>query len=98
MRSPKDAVSTCIWSMVWQLVVLPGTHSLTVVNSVFTSFVPAGPASTTTLATLATTGELEEPAGAAVPPLPPPPQESPARHSAAQRPKRHVRAAVRMSA
>src|SRR5579863_9712094 len=43
--------------MVWQLVVLPGVHTVTVVNRVLTSgLVLVGPALTTTLTTLAVAG------------------------------------------
>src|ERR1700722_6726110 len=83
--------------MVWQLVVLPGTHTVTVVNNVLVSalVVGSGPASTTTLTTL-------EPVDGGVPPpedeLPEstpaslPPQESTAMHRTAQNPKRAARA------
>jgi hypothetical protein len=83
--------------MVWQLVV-PGTHTVTVVNSVLTLGLElVGPASTTTLTTFDPVGaELpEEPAApdaneATLPP--PPPQESAGRHRAAHSPRRHARA------
>src|SRR5882757_1949768 len=84
--------------MVWQLVVLPGTHTVTVVNSVLTSgFVLVGPASTTIPATLAPVGVEPPPPGAVeltpAPPLPSP-QDSNGRHRAAYTPKRHARAAT----
>src|ERR1700722_11538391 len=60
--------------MVWQLVVLPGTHSVTLTNNVF-ALLFSGPESTVTAATL-------EPLTVVVPPepepatsSPPPPQE-----------------------
>src|SRR6185312_170362 len=65
-----------MWSIFWQLVVLPGTQTVTVVNTVFTSVEPArpdGPLSTVIACTLGA-----EPAGgegcAPRPPPPPPPQ------------------------
>src|SRR5271170_6753786 len=83
--------------MVWQLVVLPGTHTVIVVNSVFTSgLLLVGPASTTTLTTLEPVGvvepteELPDAGEAVLPPPPPPPQESADRHRAAQSPKRQA--------
>ena len=88
--------------MVWQLVVLPGTHTVTVVNRVLRSgLVLVGPASTTTPTTL-------EPVGGGVPeepldpeePLAPvetPPQESTDAHNAAHRLKRRAREAARMN-
>ena len=63
--------------MVWQFVVLPGTHTVTVVNRVLTSgLVLVGPPLTTTLATLGPVGtELpEEPLD---PEEPPDPDEMP---------------------
>src|ERR1700722_4046612 len=81
--------------MVWQLVVLPGTHTVTVVNNVLVSVlvVGSGPASTTTLTT------LEPVDGGVLPPPPPestpaslPPQERTAVHRTAQNPKRAARA------
>src|SRR5260370_38839573 len=79
--------------MVWQLVVLPGTHTVTVVNKVLTSgLVLVGPASTTTPATLGPVGGVELP-GANEPP-PPPPQESADRQRATHTPNRHARAGV----
>jgi hypothetical protein len=81
-------------SMVWQFVVLPGTHTVTVVNSVLTVLL-AGPELTTTLATL-------EPVVVVVvvvvpvpdvPTLSPPPQDSTNPHAAAQSPTRHARVA-----
>src|ERR1700730_4828939 len=90
MRRPKDAVSTWMWSMVWQLVVLPGTHTVTVVNKVLTSgLVLVGPASTTMSTTLEPVG-VETP-GADVPLLPPP-QDSTDQQRAAHSPKRLARA------
>src|ERR1700722_5106709 len=80
--------------MVWQLVVLPGTHNVTVVNSVLTSgVVLVGPASTTMPATLAPVG-VEPPGAVELTPAPPlpPPQDSTTRHRAAYTPKRHARA------
>src|SRR5271154_2086862 len=83
--------------MVWQVVV-PGTHTVTVVNSVLTSgLVLVGPASTMTLTTLLGGGvvpPVEPPDEVELPlPLAPPPQESTGRHRAAHSPKRHARAA-----
>src|ERR1700722_15555282 len=66
-------------SMVWQFVVLPGTHTVTVVNSVLMSgLVLVGPPLTTTLTTLGPVGpELPVLPPPLPPPLPsPPPQES----------------------
>jgi hypothetical protein len=69
--------------MVWQFVVLPGTHMVTVVNSVLTSgLVLVGPPLTTTLTTLGPVGtELpEEPLDPEEPPdpvEPPDPDEMP---------------------
>src|SRR5258707_741373 len=78
-----------MWSMVWQLVVLPGTHTVTVVNKVLTSgLVLVGPASTTMPATLEPVGV--EITGAGVPL--PPPQDSSDQQSAAHGPKRNARA------
>jgi hypothetical protein len=78
-----------MWSMVWQLVVLPGTHTVTVVNKVLTSgLVLVGPASTTMPATLEPVGV--EITGAGV--LLPPPQDSSDQQRAAHSPKRHARA------
>src|ERR1700728_2667065 len=85
--------------MVWQVEV-PGTQTVTVVNSVLTSgLLLVGPASTTTLTTFEPVGvELpEEPdppdANEATLP-PPPPQESADRHRAAHSPKRHAGAST----
>src|SRR5882672_10928183 len=79
--------------MVWQLVVLPGTHTVTVVNNVLTSgLVLVGPASTTTSTTLEPVGVGL--LGASEAPPPPPPQESAGRQRAAYTPKRHARAGV----
>src|SRR5882724_11041916 len=76
--------------MVWQFVVLPGTHSVTVVNNVLTSgLVLVGPASTTMSATLAPVGVEPPDANEA-----PPPQESAGRQRTAHTPKRHARAGV----
>src|SRR5258707_4542465 len=81
--------------MAWQLVVLPGTHSVTVVNSVLTSgLVLVGPASTTMPVTLAPVG-VEPPGAVELTPTPPPlppPQDSTGRHRTAYTPKRHARA------
>src|SRR5271155_4280832 len=74
--------------MVWQLVVLPGLHTVTVVNSVLTSgLVLVGPASTTTLTTLATAGgePPEVPTDSGVS-LWPPPQPDADRHRAVHSP------------
>src|SRR5450631_3683670 len=57
--------------MVWHSVVLPGTQTVTLVNSVLTLLL-FGPASTTTDATLVGAGVDTTLA----PPLPPPPQET----------------------
>jgi hypothetical protein len=58
-------------SMVWQFVVLPGAHTVTVVNRVLTSgLVLEGPPLTTTLATLG-------PVGAELPEEPLDPEELP---------------------
>src|SRR6266851_1820236 len=84
--------------MIWQFVVLPGTHTVTVVNKVLTSgLVLVGPASTTTSTTLEPVG-VELP-GANEPLLPPPPpQESTGQQRAAHSPKRHARDGVPMGA
>src|SRR6185437_3529520 len=58
--------------MVWQLVLLPGTHTVTEVNRVLTE-PPSGPASTVTLVTFASLGP--PPGGAAANPRPPPPPQ-----------------------
>src|SRR6266404_1448182 len=58
--------------MVWQLVVLPGTHTVTVVNSVLTLRL-FGPASTTTETTFEGGGGG---VGVTPAPSPPPPQET----------------------
>src|SRR5260370_24035628 len=83
--------------MIWQFVVLPGTHTVTVVNKVLTSgLVLVGPASTTTSTTLEPVGvELPD---ANEPLLPPPPQESTDQQRAAHSPKRHARDGVPMGA
>src|SRR5580658_7757543 len=74
-------------SMVWQLVVLPGLHTVTVVNSVLTSgLVLFGPALTATLTTLAADG-VEPPGVPVNGVLPwPPPQPSADRHRAVHNP------------
>src|SRR5882762_578693 len=80
--------------MVWQFVVLPGTHTVTVVNSVLTSgLVLVGPASTTMPATLAPVG-VGPPGAVELTPAPPlpPPQDSTGRHRTAYTPKRLARA------
>src|SRR5258708_4372924 len=79
-----------MWSMVWQLVVLPGTHTVTVVNKVLTSgLVLVGPASTTMSATLEPVG-VET--GSPTVLRPPPPQDSTDQQRAAHSPKRQARA------
>src|ERR1700678_3340251 len=90
--------------MVWQFVVLPGTHTVTVVNRVLMSgLVLVGPASTTTPTTFEPVGvELpEEPPEEPLDPvarLPsPPPQESTDAHRAAHRVKRRARDAASMN-
>src|SRR5258708_25467634 len=83
--------------MVWQFVVLPGTHTVTVVNRVLTSgLVLVGPASTTMSATSAPVGVEFPGAIEALPPPPPPPQESIGQQSTAHSPKRHARDGVPM--
>src|SRR5258707_7315328 len=81
--------------MAWQLVVLPGTHSVTVVNSVLTSgLVLVGPESTAMRVTLAPVG-VEHPGAVELtrkPPPLPPQQDSTGRHRTAYTPKRHARA------
>src|SRR5258708_16843486 len=78
--------------MIWQFVVLPGTHTVTVVNKVLTSgLVLVGPASTTTPTTLEPVGV--GPTNEPVLP-PPPPQESADQQRAAHSPKRHARDGV----
>jgi hypothetical protein len=78
--------------MVWQLVVLPGTHTVTDVYNVLTVLL-TGPELATTLATLDVVvvplpePELDNPL---LPP--PPPQDSNAAHAAAQTPRRSDRA------
>jgi hypothetical protein len=85
--------------MVWQLVVLPGTHTVTVVNRVLTSeLVLVGPESTTTLTALEADGAGPPGDSVLPPPPPPPPHESADRHKAAHAPKRHARADVRDAA
>jgi hypothetical protein len=77
-------------SMVWQFVVLPGAHTVTVVNRVLASgLVLVGPLLTTTLTTLAPVGaELpEEPVDPDDGPSPPP-QESIGRHRTAHSARR----------
>ena len=90
--------------MVWQFVVLPGTHTVTVVNRVLMSgLVLVGPASTTTPTTFEPVGvelpeeplDPEEPLGER--PLSPPPQESSDAHRAAHRLKRPAWDAARMN-
>src|SRR5580704_10873403 len=68
--------------MVWQFVVLPGTHTVTVVYRVLTVLL-AGPESMTTLATFVPLGGgvLED----SVPP-PPPPHDNAVKHRAAHSP------------
>jgi hypothetical protein len=93
--------------MVWQFVVLPGAHTVTVVNSVLTSgLVLVGPPLTTTLTTLEPDGaELpEEPPDPderplLPPPLPSPPQESMGAQRTAHSARRQARdgATVRMN-
>src|SRR5579859_6043856 len=73
--SPEDPVSTKIPPMVWQLVVLPGTHTVTLVNapSTYGAFVggpAAGPVSTVIACTFAV-AEPEPPLLLLLP-LPPP--------------------------
>src|SRR6266404_1307904 len=81
--------------MVWQFVVLPGTHTVTVVNRVLTSGLAlVGPASTTMSATLEPVGVELPDANDAL--LPPPPQESTGQQRAAHSPKRHARHGVPM--
>src|ERR1700719_3021150 len=85
--------------MIWQFVVVPGTHTVTVVNRVLTSgLVLVGPASTTMSATLEPVGvELPGAIEALLPPPPPPPpQESTGQQSTAHSPKRHARDGVPM--
>src|SRR5258708_12621187 len=78
--------------MIWQFVVLPGTHTVTVVNKVLTSgLVLVGPASTTTPTTLEPVGV--GPTNEPVLP-PPPPQESADQQRAAHSPTRHARDGV----
>jgi hypothetical protein len=99
--------------MVWQFVVLPGTHTVTVVNRVLTSgLVLVGPPLTMTLTTLGPVGaELpEEPLDPVEevdpdvrpvlpPPLPSPPQESIGTQRTAHSARRQARdgATVRMN-
>src|ERR1700733_43366 len=93
-------------SMVWQFVVLPGTHTVTVVNRVLTSgLVLVGPPLTTTPTTFGPVGaelpdeppdpvEPVDPVERPVlpPPLPsPPPQESIGIHRTAQSARRQTR-------
>jgi hypothetical protein len=75
--------------MTWQSVVLPGTHTVTVVYRVLTVLL-AGPESTTTLTTFDPVG-AGLPGDNELPPPPPPPHESADRHNAAHAPKRSVR-------
>src|SRR6202034_4024913 len=100
-------------SMVWQFVVLPGAHTVTVVNRVLTSgLVLVGPALTTTPTTLGPVGaelpddppdpvEPVDPVERPVlpPPLPSPPQESIGIQRTAQNARRQARdgATVRMN-
>src|ERR1700679_2518363 len=98
-------------SMVWQFVVLPGTHTVTVVNRVLTSgLVLVGPALTATPTTLGPVGtelpdeppdpvEPVDPDERPVLPSPSPPQESIGIHRTAQSARRQTRAAaaVRMN-
>src|SRR5579863_10781954 len=79
--------------MVWQLVVLPGVHTVTVVNRVLASrLVLVGPASTTTLTTLETAGgdPPPSPVDSDVPSWPPP-QPSADRHRAVHSPMSRAR-------
>src|ERR1700683_1086076 len=78
-RRPKDPVSTWILVMVWHCVVLPRTHTVTVVKSVLMSapWAVSGPGPTSTASTLAAPGGgggggVPPPDGAAGPPPPPP--------------------------
>src|SRR5450755_3582321 len=78
--------------MVWQFVVLPGTHTVTVVYRVLTVLL-AGPESTTTLTTFEPVG-VGLPGDNELPPPPPPPHESADRHKAAHSPERSARVTV----
>jgi hypothetical protein len=82
--------------MVWQFVVLPGTHTVTDTNKVFT-LLDDGPASTTTLTVFTVAGGGGGGGGVPPPPEPPllppppPPQESADMHSATPKPIRIAR-------
>src|SRR5580692_1994155 len=83
-----------MWSIVWQLVVLPGTQTVTLVNSVLTLLACGGPPSITTLATLLVGGVPPPPVPpppAAEPPPPPPPQAAAERITTALNPVRSAR-------
>src|SRR5882672_1582895 len=77
--------------MVWQSVVLPGTHTVTEVNRVLTDE-PLGPASTMISATLVIGGGVG--LGARPPPPPPPPHETADAHKATPALQRKIRSSV----
>ena len=72
-----------MWSIVWQLVVLPGTQTVTVVNSVLTLWFE-GPASMITLAVLLVDVGGGDPLPKVLPL--PPPQATADRHRRAHNP------------
>ena len=80
--------------MVWQFVVLPGTHTVTDTNKVFT-LLEDGPASTMTLTVFTVAGGgggvPPPPPPPLLPPPPPPPQERADMHRATQKPVRIAR-------
>ena len=67
--SPEDPVSTSMPSIVWQLVVLPGTQTITLVNAPLT-YSPAGPVLTVKACVFATEEPEPPPGGVVVLPLP----------------------------